>query len=155
MWNMKIISPNPCMNHPVFTNNFFFNKSFSNLLTSSSHYICTNQCLGAYVWRKSVESRHIISKKLKHSHVTTEINYVLQPQLFSWNLPWNILVYPNSSNFIGESSSKLCYFNIRFFDNVKNVYISAVLVHDQQQFKRPVELGIVSTQNTTKYTESK
>ena len=51
--------------------------------------------------------------------------------------------------FLFESTPKFCKFKTRSFDNMANQYISYGLVHDEQQFKRDVEMGLFSTPNTT------
>ena len=47
--------------------------------------------------------------------------------------------------FIGESTPKLCKFNIIYFDIMAKIYRGTELVHYEQQFKCNIEMSIVST----------
>ena len=51
--------------------------------------------------------------------------------------------------FLCESTQKICKFKTRSFDNMANQYRGYGLVHDDQQFKRDIEMVILSTPNTT------
>ena len=68
-----------------------------------------------------------------------------------WNLSCNTSVYMNVSIF-WVTTPKLYRFKIRYFDNMPKLYRASGLVHDKQQLKNNVEMGIVSTTNTTTYT---
>ena len=57
--------------------------------------------------------------------------------------------------FIGASSPKLCKFKINYFDKIEELYKSSGLVHGEQEFKCNVQMGIVSTPNTSTPIESK
>ena len=99
----------------------------------------------------SVGSRHNFSTRLKHSHVITAINDLLEPHPFGYQC--NVLESIMQHNslfehfkFPGKYSSKLCKFKINYRDKSWKNYTEPLDWFMIKKIKYNVELGIFQHQ---------
>ena len=70
-----------------------------------------------------VTAKHTSSTRVKHTYVSTSINDILEPHSFEdqWNVLKSIMQHISlyeHFEFLGDSTPKLCRFNIRYLNNM-------------------------------------